>query len=182
MTAIELAGTAFLSYAKAEPGNCRMLIRQGVLSGIATMIKNFVNKFLKALIGIALISGALFVPAKADDKKLDPTGTYIWITPSRTGGPDHTNTLILKLHGADLTGKILSPRRGGSINITDIDDGKINGARISFSAVRSFPTITFTNYYYGTLTNNDIVGKIVSQRDGQTQTRHWDAKKLGVTD
>ena len=159
-----------------------MVVRQCVLSGIATMIKTTMNKFFKALIGIALMTGALLVSAKADDKKPDPTGTYVWTMASRTGGPDHTNTLILKLDGANLTGKILSPRRGGPINITDIDNGKINGARISFSAVRSFPTITFTNYYYGTLTNNEIVGKIVSQRDGQTQTRHWDAKKQGVTD
>jgi hypothetical protein len=144
--------------------------------------KNTVNKFFKALIGIALITGALLVPAKADDKKPDPTGTYSWTIPSRNGVPEHTNTLILKLDGANLTGKILSPRHGGQINITDIDDGKINGAHISFSAVRSFPTITFTNYYYGTLTNNAIVGKIVSQRDGQAQTRHWDAKKQGVKD
>ena len=180
MTAIELAGTGFLSYAWALPGSCRMPMYVLGL-GAATMIKTM-NKFLKALIGIALISGALSAPAKADDKKPDPTGTYTWIIPSRTGVPEHTNTLILRLDGANLTGKILSPRRGGPINITDIDDGKINGARISFSAVRSFPTITFTNYYYGTLTNNEIVGKIVSQRDGQTQTRHWEAKKHGVTD
>jgi hypothetical protein len=157
------------------------VVGQCLLSETATIIINTVNKFFKALTGIALITGALLVPAKADDKKPDPTGTYIWTTPSRTGGPDHTNTLILKLDGANLTGKILSPRRGSQINITDIDNGKINGARISFSAVRTFPTITFTNYYYGTLTNNDIVGKIVSQRDGQTQTRHWDAIKQGVT-
>jgi len=77
------------------------------------MIKTTMNKFFKALIGIALMTGALLVSAKADDKKPDPTGTYVWTMASRTGGPDHTNTLILKLarsyhHGvaARLTSRI----------------------------------------------------------------------------
>ncbi|HZL80264.1 MAG TPA: hypothetical protein VFC17_15630, partial [Candidatus Limnocylindrales bacterium] len=77
------------------------------------------NKFAKILAGAILIIGVL-VQARAEDKKVDPTGTYVWTVPARNGGPDRTNTLALKLEGDKLTGKLTSPGRDGQINTTDI--------------------------------------------------------------
>jgi hypothetical protein len=134
------------------------------------------NKFLKTLVGTVLVAGAL-VQAKADDKMANPSGTYIWTTPGRNGGPDRTNTLVLKLDGDTLTGNLAAPGRGGKTNITEIADGKVTGADISFSIVRTYNDNTFTNTYTGTLTNGAIEGKMVFQRNGDTQSRDWKAQK-----
>lgn len=134
------------------------------------------TKFIKTLIGTILVTGAL-MQANADDQKVDPTGTYIWTMPGRNGGPDRTNTLELKVDAGALTGKLSSPGRGGKINETKIADGKVTGAEVSFIIVRTFNDNTMTNKFAGTLTNGAIVGKIEFQRDGETQSRKWEAKK-----
>ena len=86
-----------------------------------------ISKFTKILLGAVLLTGSL-VQAQADDKKVDPTGTYIWTMPGRNGGPDRTNTLVLKLDGDKLTGSVASPGRGGAAPTpVDITDGKVTG-------------------------------------------------------
>jgi hypothetical protein len=81
------------------------------------------------------------------------------------------------LDGTNLTGQLISPRRGGQTNITEIADARITGADLSFAVVRSYNDNTFTNQYSGTLTNGAIQGKVEFQRDGETQSRDWSAKK-----
>jgi hypothetical protein len=63
----------------------------------------------------------------------------------------------------------------------DIIDGKAAGADVSFSVVRSFNDNTFTNKYSGTIADGTIKGKIEFTRDGEAQTRDWEAKKQDVT-
>ena len=62
-----------------------------------------INKFTKILFGAVLLTGTI-IQAQAQDKKVDPTGTYVWTQAGRNGGPDRTNTLKLKLEGDKLTG------------------------------------------------------------------------------
>ena len=132
------------------------------------------NKFAKILAGAVLMTGIL-VQARADDKKIDPSGTYAWTVPGRNGGPDRTNTLVLKLEGDKLTGKLTSPGRNGE-NTTDITDGKVTGADVSFCVVRSYNDNTFTNKYSGTFADGTIKGKMDFVRNGDAQTRDWEAK------
>jgi len=132
-------------------------------------------KFAAALAGAILVMGVL-VPARAQDKKVDPTGTYTWTTPGRNGGPDRTNSLSLKLDGDKLTGKLTAPGRGGQANATDISDGKITGADVSFNVVRTFNDNTMTNKYSGTLADGTIKGKMEFERNGEAQSRDWEAK------
>ena len=131
------------------------------------------KKIVSALAGAILVMGAL-VPAQAQDKKVDPTGTYIWTVPGRNGG-DRTNTLVLKLDGDKLTGTLSSPGRGGQTTSLAISDGKINGADISFAVTRTFNDNTFTNKYSGTLAEGAIKGKMEFNRNGETQTRNREA-------
>ena len=133
------------------------------------------NKFTKILAGAILLTGIL-VQARAEDKKVDPSGTYLWTVPARNGGPDRTNTLVLKLEGDKLTGKLTAPGRGGQTSSTDITDGKITGADVSFGVVRTFNENTFTNKYSGTLADGVIKGKMEFQRNGEAQSRDWEAK------
>ena len=133
------------------------------------------NKLTKILLGGVLLLGAL-TQAQADDKKVDPSGTYIWTMPGRNGGADRTNTLVLKLEGDKLTGKLSAPGRGGATTDTEITDGKLTGADIAFCVVRSFNGNSMTNKYSGTLADGAIKGKIESERNGQPQSRDWEAK------
>jgi hypothetical protein len=133
-----------------------------------------INKFTKILLGAALLVGAM-TQAQADDKKVDPSGTYQWVMPGRNGGSDRTNSLALKLEGDKLTGKLTSPGRGGQATETTINDAKLTGAEVSFNVVRTYNDNTFTNKYTGTIADGAINGKIEFVRDGETQSRDWKA-------
>jgi hypothetical protein len=135
-----------------------------------------ITKLKMCLLGAVLLLGALTV-VQADDKKVDPTGTYIWTMPGRNGGPDRTNTLVLKLEGDKLTGKLSAPGRGGQVNETEIADAAITNAEVSFNVVRTFNDNTMTNKYSGTLADGAIKGKIEFNRNGEAQSRDWDAKQ-----
>jgi hypothetical protein len=133
-----------------------------------------ISKFSKIMLGAALVLGAT-IQVQADDKKIDPTGTYQWVMPGRNGGADRTNSLALKLEGDKLTGKLTSPGRGGAATETTINDAKLTGADVSFTVVRTFNDNTFTNKYSGTIADGAIKGKIEFVRDGETQSRDWNA-------
>lgn len=133
------------------------------------------NKFVKTLAGAILVT-SIFIQARAEDKKPDPSGTYMWTMPGRNGGPDRTNTLELKLDGDKLTGKVTSPGRNGE-NTTEIKDGKVSGEDVSFTVTREFNGNSFTAKYSGKLADGSIKGKIETERNGETQSRDWEAKK-----
>jgi hypothetical protein len=128
------------------------------------------------MLGGLLLLGAI-TQAQAEDKKVDPSGTYIWTQPGRNGGADRTNTLVLKLDGDKLTGKVSAPGRGGATTDTEIADGKLAGATVSFCVVRAFNGNSMTNKYSGTLADGAIKGKVESvNRNGDPQSRDWEAK------
>jgi hypothetical protein len=134
-----------------------------------------ISNLAKILLGATLVLGAM-IQARADDKKVDPTGTYQWVMPGRNGGPDRTNTLVLKLDGDKLTGKLTAPGRGGRVNETEIADGQLTGADVSFNVVRTYNDNTMTNKYSGTIADGAIKGKIEFERNGEAQSRDWEAK------
>jgi hypothetical protein len=134
------------------------------------------SKFVKIAIGAVLMTGIL-TQAQAQDKKVDPSGTYIWTQAGRGGGPGRTNTLVLKLAGDKLTGKMSAPGRGGGpATDTDIADGKVTGSDVSFSVVRDFGGNSMTMKYSGTVTNGSIKGKIDMDMGGNPTSRDWEAK------
>ena len=93
------------------------------------------NKFANIMLGAALLLAAT-IQVQADDKKIDPTGTYQWVMPGRNGGPDRTNTLVLKLDGSTLTGKISAPGRGGQALATHaVAKGRFRPPVVSFAVV-----------------------------------------------
>ncbi len=135
-----------------------------------------ISNITKILAGAVLVMGTM-LQAQADDKTLDPTGTYIWTMQGRNGGPDRTNTLVLKLDGGKLTGHLISPRRGGETSTQDITDGMVTSTNFTFTVVRTFNDNSFTNKYSGTLADGSINGKIeFTTRNGDTRSRDWEAK------
>jgi hypothetical protein len=132
------------------------------------------NKFATVLAGAILLMGVL-VPARAQDTKVNPTGTYIWTMPTRNGGTDRTNTLVLKLDGDKLTGQLVAPGRDGQTTTNDLSDGKVTGADLSFCVVRSFNDNSVTNKFTGTLKDGVIKGKTEFERNGEARSHNWEA-------
>jgi hypothetical protein len=133
-----------------------------------------IKKYSKK-IPLGCTAGLLLFAAVA--QAADPSGTWIWSTPGRNGGPDRVTTLVLKVAGEKLTGKISVPGRDAQPVETPIASGKVDGDNISFDLVREFNGNSTTNKYSGAVTADKITGKIESSRDGQTQSRDWQAKR-----
>jgi hypothetical protein len=130
--------------------------------------------FLCVIAGLIFLAGPLI---HAQDST--PEGIWTWSTPGRNGGPDRTNTLTLKIEGSKLSGKVAAPGRGGQVAETPIAEGKIEGTEnVSFVVVREFSGNSVTNKYSGKLSGNKITGKIEFTRDGEAQSRNWEANRL----
>jgi hypothetical protein len=126
----------------------------------------------------AIVALGAIVQVRAEDKKVDPTGTWTWTTPGRNGGPDRKSTLKLKLDGEKLTGTVSSPgRQGGQATDTAIEDSKLKGDEISFKVTREFNGNKFIAKYNGKIGADSIKGKIETDRNGETQSRDWEAKR-----
>lgn len=103
--------------------------------------------------------------------KPDPTGTWKWSVTFNNQTRD--TTLKLKLEGDKLTGAIL----GRNDQETKIDDATFKDGEVSFSYTRERNGQKRTTKYKGKLDGDTIKGKSESERDGQTQSRDWEAKR-----
>jgi hypothetical protein len=118
------------------------------------------------LLGVAAASAA------------DASGTWKWSTPGRNGGQARETTLKLKADGEKLTGTVSSPgRQGAQARETAIENGKVKGDEISFSVTREFNGNKMTQKYSGKVAADTIKGKIEFDRNGEAQSRDWEAKK-----
>lgn len=133
-------------------------------------IKSYPKKIL-----LGCTAAVLLLAAAA--RAADATGTWTWSTPSRGGGPDRVTTLVLKVDGSNLTGKVSVPGRDAQPTETPISSGKVDGDNISFDLVREYNGNSTTNKYSGVVTADKITGKIETSREGQTQSRNWAAKR-----
>jgi hypothetical protein len=111
--------------------------------------------------------------AQADDKKNDPTGTWTWTVPGRDG-QTRTATLKLKLEGEKLTGSM----SGRNNSETAIEDATIKGEDISFKVTREGQNGNkMTTKYAGKISGDSIKGKMEFERNGESQSRDWEAKR-----
>ena len=129
------------------------------------------------LVSCAVLALGALVQAQAADKKTDPTGTWTWTTPGRQGGPERKSTLKLKLDGDKVTGTLSAPGRQGQASDVNIEEGKLKGDDISFNVTREFGGNKFTQKYHGKVSGDSIKGKIEFERNGETQSRDWEAKR-----
>jgi len=129
------------------------------------------------VITCAILALGAVSQVQAQDKKVDPTGTWTWTTPGRNGGPERKSTLKLKLEGDKLTGSVSAPGRQGAQNDTAIENGKLNGDIVSFTVTREFNNNKVTQKYNGKITGDTIKGKIEFDRNGEAQSRDWEAKR-----
>ncbi len=130
---------------------------------------------------IKIVSCAILIvgsAAQAEVKTADPAGTWTWVTPpGPNGGSDRTNTLKLKLEDSKLAGKVSAPGRDGQVVETSITDAKLDGETLSFAVIREFNGNSRTNKYSGKIAGDKITGKSESMRNGEAQSRDWEARR-----
>ncbi len=138
-------------------------------------MQRILKSAIPAVVGIALLIG---IAANAQDKKVDPTGTWTWSTPGRDGGEPRKSTLKLKLEGDKVTGMLSSPGRGGgAARESAIEEAKLAGEELTFKVTREFQGNKFVAKYNGKISGDTIKGKIETERDGQAQSRDWTATR-----
>jgi hypothetical protein len=139
--------------------------------------QNVLGTLIKASL-CAILALGIAAQARAEDKKADPTGTWTWTGPSRNGNPGAEFSLKLKADGDKVTGTLTAPGRGGGQPTdTEITDGKLKGDEVSFSVTRTRGGNSFTTKYSGKISGDSIKGKTESERNGETQSRDWEAKR-----
>lgn len=107
--------------------------------------------------------------ARAEDKA-NPTGTWKWSV--ERNGQTRETTLHLKLEGDKLTGTI-----SGRNNDTPIEDATYKDGEVTFKVTREFNGNKFVQKYNGKLSGDTLKGKIEFDRNGETQSRDWEAKR-----
>ncbi len=130
---------------------------------------------MKRLVAVALVvivAGAVGV-ARADDKP-NPTGTWKWTV--MRGDQKREMTLKLKLEGDKLTGAYV----GRDGKETPIEDATFKDGEVSFKVTRERDGNKFTVKYNGKVSGDTIKGKTEFERNGETQTRDWEAKREKV--
>ena len=106
---------------------------------------------------------------RADDKP-NPNGTWKYTT--EVNGQSIDVTIKLKLDGDKLT---------GSVSVLDtetqIEDAKYKDGEVSFTVNREANGTKFTIKYKGKIMGDTFKGKRELERDGQTNTREFEAKR-----
>lgn len=114
---------------------------------------------------------SLAFTAGAQDKKIDLNGNWKSSFTNQNGQVRAT-VFKLKVEGDKLTGTV-----SGRNNDTAIEEGKIKGNEVSFRVTREFNGNKLVLKYTGKVSGDTITGKSETERDGQTRTRDWVAKR-----
>jgi len=123
----------------------------------------------------ALLIAAVLSLGVASDVKADATGTWKWSITTQNG-QTYDSTLKLQQDGNKLTG-VMVGRNG---NETAITGGQIQNGELSFIITRERNGQSIATKYQGKQDGDLIKGKISMERDGQTNSRDWEAKREKV--
>ena len=125
---------------------------------------------MKAMFSIALVLGFCGLALAADDKKVDPVGT--WKCEYEVGGQQRTSTLKIKKEKEELTGTMSWPDQDEA----KLKDLKLKDGELTFSAVRKLPGSNneITVGYKLKVEGDQLNGKGSSEFNGQK--REWDLK------
>ena len=123
---------------------------------------------MKAILSMALVLGACGLAGAADDKAVDPVGT--WKCEYEIGGQQRTSTLTIKKDGANLTGTMSWPNQ----DETKLKDLKLKDDTLTFSAVRKLPGMDegINVEYKLTIDGDQLKGKGAAEFGGEKQ--EWD--------
>jgi uncharacterized protein (DUF2147 family) len=122
-------------------------------------------KRMAAVVCVLAVAGM----ARAEDKP-NPTGT--WKYTAEVNGQSIDVMIKLKLEGDKLTGTV-------SVLDTEtkIEDAKYKDGEVSFKVNREMNGNKFTLKYMGTIKGDTFKGKRELERDGEKNTRDFEAKR-----
>ena len=123
---------------------------------------------MKAILSMALVFGLCGLAGAADDKVVDPVGT--WKCEYEIGGQQRTSTLKLKKEGDNLAATMGWPDQDD----TKVKDLKLKGDTLTFSAERKLPGMddAITVEYKLTIDGDKLKGKGAAEFGGEK--REWD--------
>ena len=123
---------------------------------------------MKAILSMALVLGVCGLADAADDKVVDPVGT--WKCEYEIGGQQRTSTLKIKKDGDNLTGTMSWPDQ----DETKLKDLKLKDGTLTFSAKRKLAGMDdgITVEYKLKIDGDKLKGKCESEFGGEK--REWD--------
>lgn len=123
-----------------------------------------------AAAALAMMASYLSGLARADESA-NPTGTWKWSVTFN----DQTRELKLKLKLEDdkLTGAMV----GRDDQETPIEDATFKDGEVAFAVTRERNGQKFTIKYKGKVSGDTIKGKSEFERNGEKQSRDWEAKR-----
>jgi hypothetical protein len=122
-------------------------------------------KRMAAVVCMLVVAGL----ARAEDKP-NPTGTWKYST--EVNGQSIDVTIKLKLEDDKLTGSVTV-----FDNETKIEDAKYKDGEVSFTVKPDFNGNKFTIKYKGKIKGDSFKGKRELERDGETNTKEFEAKR-----
>ena len=126
---------------------------------------------MKTILSAALVLGLCGLAGAADDKKVDPVGT--WQCEYKIGDMKRTSTLTIKKDGDKLAGTMSWPDQ----KETKLKDVKLKDRDLTFSAVRVVMDMKFTVEYKLTITGDKLKGKGAAEFGGQKQEFDIEGKR-----
>ena len=109
----------------------------------------------------------------------DVTGKWTYEQAGRQGGPARQVTITLKQDGNTLTGSVPGFGRGGDNPPppSEIQNGKIDGDKVSFETVRTMGDNKITTKYTGTVSGNEMKLHMVTETPNGARESDVVAKK-----
>ena len=130
---------------------------------------------MNRLVATSVLLFAVFAATVQAQDKANPVGTWKW--KQMRGDQSVDQTLKLKMEGDKLTGVLVSPGQNNETRETPIADAKFKDGEISFTVTTTRNDQKRTTKYTGKLSGDTIKGKMERERDGQTQSTDWEAKR-----
>ena len=123
---------------------------------------------MKAILSMALVLGVGGLAGAADDKAVDPVGT--WKCEYEIGGQQRTSTLKIKKDGDNITGTMKWPDQ----DETKLKDLKLKDGTLTFSAERKLAGMDdgITVEYKLKIDGDQFKGKSAAEFGGEK--REWD--------
>ena len=126
---------------------------------------------MKAILAMALVLGLCRLGGAADDKVVDPVGT--WKCEYEIGGIKRTSTLTIKKDGYEFAGTMSWPDQKET-NLTDV---KLKDGELTFSAVREVMDNKFNVEYKLMIAGEKLKGKGAVETGGEKREFDIEGKR-----
>jgi hypothetical protein len=132
---------------------------------------HFSEAIMKAILPMALVLGVCGLAGAADDKVVDPVGT--WKCEYEIGGQQRMSTLTIKKDAGEFAGTMSWPDQ----KETKLKDLKLKDGALTFSAERKIMDNTLTVEYKLTIDGDQLKGKGAVNAGGEKREFDIEGKR-----